>query len=304
MPLSNHLSLTFDLPIDSEESLKGYLLMNFDVQGFEESSTGLITVYLLPGEWTSEAVNDLQTFLSTEKKIELVETKTIEDKDWNAAWEAEIEPVKISDELVITPSWKIEEAKKNLTLPSPNHKVNDGRGKGEGFLIIIDPKMSFGTGHHETTRLCLNAIEKIDCIGKSILDIGTGTGALAMYALLRGAEHAVGIDTDEWSYANAVENREKNSFPQKQFDIRQGDLKASVAKDETFDIIFANIHRNILLAINKAVAAHHKKNGSLILSGILEYDADEIISAYEQAGYAIKKRMQENEWIALEFEKR
>ena len=221
-----------------------------------------------------------------EKEIRFLESEEIEEKDWNAAWEAEIEPVKISDELVISPSWKLDEAKK----------------LGAKYLIIIDPKMSFGTGHHETTRLCLKAIEKIDCNKRSVLDIGTGTGALAMYALLRGAEYAVGIDTDEWSFKNVVENRERNSFTEKQFDVRHGDLTATVKNDEPFDIILANIHRNILLTIADEIKSHHKVGGALILSGILEYDAEEVLEAYTKAGYKLTKQMQENEWVALHLE--
>ena len=162
--------------------------------------------------------------------------------------------------------------------------------------------MSFGTGHHETTRLCLKAIENLDCAGKSVLDIGTGTGALAMYALIRGAKFAVGIDTDEWSYKNVIENKELNSFSKNEFDVRHGDLASAVESEEHFDIILANIHRNILLAIVNEIKAHHKKGGRLILSGILEYDTAEVLDAYQKAGYVLIHEMQENEWIALDLE--
>lgn len=262
--------------------------MNYDVQGFEESSTGLLTVYLLRSQWSEKEAASLNEHLATlpEKEVHLLESEEIEDKDWNAAWEAEIEPVKISDDLVISPSWKLDEARKLNTK----------------YLITIDPKMSFGTGHHETTRLCLRAIEALDCAGRSVLDIGTGTGALAMYGLLRGAKYAVGIDTDEWSFKNVVENRERNSFSNEQFDIRHGDLAATVKSDEHFNIILANIHRNILLAINNEIKSHQNSGGNLIISGILEYDTDEVIEAYQIAGYKLIQRMQENEWIALHLE--
>lgn len=288
MPLSAHLSLTFSVSLNYEEILKGYFLINHDVQGFEESSSGLLTVYLLRNDWNEEKLSSLKTFVATlpEKEIRFLESEEIEEKDWNAAWEAGIEPVKISDELVISPSWKLDGAKK----------------LGAKCLIVIDPKMSFGTGHHETTRLCLKAIEKVDCNKKSVLDIGTGTGVLAMYALIRGAEYAIGIDTDEWSFKNVVENRERNSFSEKKFDVRHGDLAATVKADEHFDILLANIHRNILLAIVEEIKGHHKIGGSLILSGILEYDAEEVLEAYSKAGYKLNEQMQENEWIALHLE--
>lgn len=262
--------------------------MNFDVQGFEESSTGLLTVYLLRSEWDGNTDISLKEFLTTlpKKEVTLLESEEIEEKDWNAAWEAEIEPVKISDNLVISPSWKLDDAMK----------------LHPKFLLIIDPKMSFGTGHHETTRLCLGAIEELDCNGKSVLDIGTGTGVLAMYALLRGAKSAVGIDTDEWSFKNVVENRERNSFSETTFDVRHGDIGATIKGAEHFDIILANIHRNILLAIASEIQGHHVPGGQLILSGILEYDAKEILDTYRKTGYTLIRQMQENEWIALHLE--
>jgi ribosomal protein L11 methyltransferase len=288
MPLSEYVSLSFEVSLEFEEILKGYFLMNFDVQGFEESSTGLLTVYLNIGEWSEQKSIALKEFLSSlpKKEVRFTGSEEIEEKDWNAAWEAEIEPVKISDQLVITPSWKVDSAKQL-------HAEH---------LLIIDPKMSFGTGHHETTRLCLKMLEHINCKGKSILDIGTGTGALAMYALLRGAKYAVGIDTDEWSYKNAIENRERNSLSRDQFDIRQGDLSSTVRKEELFHIILANIHRNILLSLCHEIRSHHNKEGQLILSGILEYDADEVLAAYQKIGYTLIERVQENEWIALHLE--
>jgi ribosomal protein L11 methyltransferase len=286
MPLSEYIALTFNVSLDSEEILKGYFLVKYDVQGFEESSTGLLTIYVLRTEWLNADELALKEFLSEQQEITLLESEEIEEKDWNAAWEAEIEPLKISDELLITPSWKLDEAKK----------------MNAHFQLIIDPKMSFGTGHHETTRLCLKAIETIDCTGKSVLDIGTGTGALAMYALLKGAQHAVGIDTDHWSFENVIENRERNNFTEKQFDVRHGDIAATVLQTEQFDIILANIHRNILLGIVSQIKSHHRSGGNLLLSGLLEYDGDEVIAAYQKVGYKLINQMQENEWIALHLE--
>jgi ribosomal protein L11 methyltransferase len=123
-----------------------------------------------------------------------------------------------------------------------------------------------------------------------------------MYALLRGANNAVGIDTDEWSYKNVIENRERNGFSIEQFDVRHGDLATTIQPHEHFDIILANIHRNILLAIAGEIKSHHKIGGDLILSGILEYDAEEVLNVYKSEGYSLVNRMQENEWIALHLQ--
>ncbi|MEI8134304.1 MAG: 50S ribosomal protein L11 methyltransferase [bacterium] len=288
MQLSEYISLTFSVTLEYEEILKGYFIMNYEVQGFEETSTGLLIVSLFQNDWQPEDITLLQNFLASlpPDDVALIDSEAIEEKDWNAAWEAEIEPVQISKDLVITPSWKLEEAQKIAST----------------YQLIIDPKMSFGTGHHETTRLCLREIESVDCMNATILDIGTGTGALAMYALLRGAKHAVGIDTDEWSFQNSIENREKNSFADSVFDIRKGDLASTVIEEEQFNIIFANIHRNILLLIASEIATHHNLGGRLILSGILKYDAAEILETYQSHKYSLVHQTQENEWIALHLE--
>src|SRR5437016_5506636 len=145
--MQEYVALTFDVPFEKEEILNGYFLANYDVQGFEENEKGNIVVYV---PFDPSDPLDLSQFLSSEKEIKLLKRETLEDKDWNAAWEAQIEPLQVTSELVITPSWKVEEAKKI----------------GAKCFLIIDPKMSFGTGHHETTRLCLKALEHLDCNGK------------------------------------------------------------------------------------------------------------------------------------------
>jgi ribosomal protein L11 methyltransferase len=284
-----YVSLVVETSLAAEDEVQGYFLMNHDVQGFEEGRDGELIVHLLKEEWDNEKAASLEAFLHglPSTGARLLEIKTQKDTDWNAQWEAGIEPLKISDDLVISPSWRLEEAKQL----APKH------------LIVIDPKMSFGTGHHETTRLCLAMLEKIDCGGKSVLDLGSGTGILAMYAMMRGATHAVAVDTDEWAYNNAKENCERNGFTNEKIEVRMGDLSSSVKPDEMFDLLIANIHRNVLLAIGADIAKHQKAGGSLILSGILEYDADEIILEYRENGYSLRNTLQETEWVSFLFER-
>ena len=189
-------------------------------------------------------------------------------------------------ELVITPSWKKEDAKK----------------LGSKHIIAIDPKMSFGTGHHETTRLCLTAIESFELDGCAVLDIGTGSGVLAIYALLRGAREAVGVDTDEWAIENARENRMRNHCSDRQFEIRAGTLDR-IRKQEVFHLIVANLHRNVLLEVVDQIHSHAIRDAYVILSGILIYDAEEIRSAYEKAKFTFVRELKENEWACLIFQK-
>jgi ribosomal protein L11 methyltransferase len=124
-----------------------------------------------------------------------------------------------------------------------------------------------------------------------------------MYAMMRGATHAVAVDTDEWAYNNAKENCERNGFTNEKIEVRMGDLSSSVKPDEMFDLLIANIHRNVLLAIGADIAKHQKAGGSLILSGILEYDADEIILEYRENGYSLRNTLQETEWVSFLFER-
>lgn len=279
-------ALSFELPIALEDDLQGYLLTHFSVQGFEEASDGTMICYIPEVEWTESKKLDLGDFLSDRTDIELTSSDVIENRDWNAEWESSIDPQKITDELTVTPSWKRE----------------DASAFGAPYTIVIDPKMSFGTGHHETTRLCLRAIEKLPLKQQSVLDIGTGSGVLAIYALQRGASRAVAIDTDEWSINNAKENRGLNGVAEHKLDIRHGVLDATVQPKERFGVILANIHRNVLLAIAGDITRHLEPGGWLVLSGLLIYDADDVRAEYEKQGLHFIQQDQENEWVALTFE--
>src|ERR1043165_8489965 len=146
MQHTEYLSLIFDVPLEFEEALQGYFLINHNPQGFEERNDGAFLVHIMKDEWTPENEKSLKEFilaLAPVNTIKLEEVQTYKNTDWNAQWEAGIEPLRVTDELVSAPSWRLDEA---AVLP---HK----------HLIVIDPKMSFGTGHHETTRLCLQMIE-------------------------------------------------------------------------------------------------------------------------------------------------
>ena len=283
---ARHIALKFQAPIDMEEQLQGFMMMHATINGIEEAADGSI-VYYIPGEeWSRALDREIQEFLALYPEASFLGFEEIEERDWNAEWEASITPQRITEALVITPSWKLQEA----------------RALTSKYLITIDPKMSFGTGHHETTRLCLTAIETLDIGGQQVLDIGTGSGILAIYALERGARHAVGIDTDHWSIENVRENRTLNGLSEHELEIRQGTLGSSVRPEEYFDLVLANIHRNVLLDIAGDIRAHCSDGCSIILSGLLIYDMDEVRSAYEADGFTFVRDFQENEWSCLMFE--
>jgi ribosomal protein L11 methyltransferase len=280
-----HAALQFDASDESRGALEGFFLTQTSLAGTEEDDDGSITFYVPASEWNSDFEQSLHAFCRDYSDVEFLGAEMIEDRNWNAEWEATIAPVEATRDLVITPSWKMEDAKK----------------MGAKHIITIDPKMSFGTGHHETTRLCLVAIEELAMDGRAALDLGTGSGVLAMYALLRGAKHAVGIDTDLWAIDNAIENRALNNFSEQQFEIRQGTM-GEVVKEEKFDVILANLHRNLLLSTAGAMQTLAADGAYLILSGILCYDASEVRAAYEKANFKFIRELNENEWTALVFQ--
>jgi ribosomal protein L11 methyltransferase len=207
-----------------------------------------------------------------------IQTKTIEYKNWNEAWEKTIQPIQVTERIVITPTW-------HKYVPSPGQ-----------IVLTIDPKMSFGTGYHETTRLMLKLMEKHCKPGMNVLDVGTGTGVLAIAAVKLGAESAVGVDNDQWAYKNALENVRLNGATGR-VQIILGDV-ASV-NEQPFDMIVANIQRNVLLEIINEMCARLEPNGLLLLSGLLLDDERPMIDALHNIGFRMIEELIENEWIAL-----
>ena len=205
----------------------------------------------------------------------------MEDKDWNAEWESHYEPVWIDGRCHI-----------HAPFHSPAPEAE--------FDIVIEPKMSFGTAHHETTAQMISYLLDEDCGGRSVLDMGAGTGVLAILAHLRGAAPVTAIDIDEWAYSNMQENALLNGADE----IRciMGD--AGAIPDEQYDIILANINRNILLQDIPAYTAHLHSGGALLLSGFYEGDDLQAIrSEAERNGLTYASHRSENRWVAARFER-
>ena len=284
---SGHVGLSFGAHGPEADIVEGFFLTHSTLAGIEEKSDGSLIYYVPHSEWTKDFEAAFGDFCREHPTVVFLGFEEIEDRDWNAEWEATILPERATNDLIISPSWKLEEARK----------------MAPKYLVTIDPKMSFGTGHHETTRLCLRAIEELDVAGKRVLDLGTGSGVLAIYALLRGAENAVGIDTDAWSIANAAENRALNDLRESQFEIRQGTLANASHEGETFQVILANLHRNLLIENAGTLRSHAAHDAWVILSGILVYDSQEIREVYEQENnFRFVKELRENEWSCLVFQ--
>ena len=190
-------------------------------------------------------------------------------------------PVEVTATVAIKPSWK------------------EYHG-GARIVIEIDPKMSFGTGHHETTRMMIRLLEKSVRGGEKVLDVGTGTGVLAIAAVKLGAERCLAIDNDDWSIENAKENIIKNGAGDK-IEIAKGDLTSVPQSD--FDIVVANLNRNTLLYLRDELYGKCVKGGLALLTGVLALDEESIVDSYVQKGFTSLEVLHEAEWSALVFKK-
>ncbi len=209
-----------------------------------------------------------------------IKINIIPAENWNENWKAHFKPFRLGKHVVVRPDWE------SATLR-------------EGDIeLIITPKMAFGTGHHETTRLILRLLEAYDLENKKVLDAGTGSGILAIYAARRGAAGVTAFDNDPEAMENAAENGLINGV---QNNIRwlTGDI--GVVPAEAYDLIVANINRNVLLEIAGKLSAYAARGGTLILSGLLLTDEQTVLTAYRERGWRPCGREEEGEWLALKF---
>ncbi|MBC8510333.1 MAG: 50S ribosomal protein L11 methyltransferase [Cryomorphaceae bacterium] len=253
-------------------------LNEIEFESYSEDETGVkayVQTHLLDEIAVKEIINEVANLC----KLSFTITK-VKQENWNKKWENNFEPVHINDKCVIRAHF-------HAAFPDIEHE------------IIITPKMSFGTGHHETTSLVMNEMFGIDFTDKSVLDMGSGTGVLAILAAKLGATSLIGIDFDEWAYKNAVENAEINAISNISF--MHGD--ADVIGDATFDIILANINRNIILQdIATYVKAMNTKS-EIIFSGFLKEDIPLILEKSEQLGLELVVSKHKNKWQMLHLKK-
>ena len=205
----------------------------------------------------------------------------IPDQNWNAVWESTHEPVLVDDFCWVY---------------APFHGTN----ANAKYNILIEPKMSFGTAHHATTYMMISLLRDEDITNKTVLDMGSGTAVLAILAEMRGAKYVEAIDNDEWAYNNALENIENNNC--KNIKAILGDASALTA-DKKFQLIIANINRNILLRDMKHYRAVLEQGGTLLLSGFYEHDIPAIRQEAESNGMKFETYKERNEWVACKFTK-
>jgi len=242
-----------------------------------------ITLYFDEGVYNDSILEDIRVWLPEGKEAEF-ERGSVEEQNWNAEFERSLQPVRLTENLVITQSW-------NPVVPTSD----------DDLVITIDPKMSFGTGHHESTRLIAKLMTGIDFRGRRVLDIGTGTGVLAIIAARYGAGHILAIDNNEWAVENTRENIAMNDV--QGIDVRLCEL--SEVEEGEFDIILANIHRNIIIELLPEMVRKLRAGAdcSLFTSGVLVVDYDSLVEAAAEQGLEVAAEKVENEWIASEFKK-
>lgn len=210
----------------------------------------------------------------------VIETKIIPQQNWNAVWESDFQPVEVED---------------YLTIVAPFHD----RTKAKGMIIEILPKMSFGTGHHQTTWMMSKALFELEQIPAEVLDMGTGTGVLAFVAERLGAKHVVAVDIEDWSVENTLENAERNNC--KSIEAICGDV--DVLNGRTFGLILANINKNVLKAHMSSYAEMLEQNGTLLLSGFFDSDVEELVTFAEQFGLMKRRVLKKDNWAAIELKK-
>lgn len=219
----------------------------------------------------------------TEFPMETTITYTMEqmeEKNWNEEWEKNyFQPISITEELLVYSSFH---------RPEGTYR----------YRIVIDPKMSFGTGHHETTRLMLEELLAMDLTSKKVLDMGCGTAVLAILASMKGASPVRAIDIDEWAYRNALENVQLNKIPN--IRVEQGGAEL-LDGQETYDLVLANINRNVLLDDMGAYARVLNKGGYLVISGFYQEDIPLLRDKAEKVGLTYQLMAHKQEWAAVSF---
>ena len=276
--MSNSIYIGYYFKVEPLQPAVEILIAELGYAGFEsfiETEEG-VTAYIQKDEWHDAILNDIQILKSDEFEISYT-FEDIEQVNWNEEWEKNFNPI-IVDDL--------------CSVRAPFHKKPKTK-----YDIVIEPKMSFGTGHHETTHMMIQHILNNDFKDKSVLDMGCGTGVLAILAEMKGAKPIDAVDYDNWCYQNSIENVERNNC--KHITVIEGD--ASVLKDKKYDIIIANINRNILLNDMAVYVSCLNKNGILLLSGFYDNDIPMIQQVCEKHMLKFEEKLERNYWVSLKF---
>lgn len=276
----SNIYIGYHFTIDPVELGSEILIAELGEKAFEsfiETETG-ISAFVQKDLWSENILEDIQILENPEFKIDYT-FEEIEQVNWNEEWEKNFEPIDVDGKCHVR---------------APFHEKTNAE-----YDIVIEPKMSFGTGHHETTHMMIQHLLETDLVGKKTLDMGCGTAILAILAEMKGAQPIDAIDIDNWCYLNSIENAERNNC--KHISVYEGD--ASLLEGKKYDIIIANINRNILLNDMQQYVACLNENGILFLSGFYTEDIPVISESCTSKGLTYVKQFERNNWVALKFVK-
>ena len=257
------------------------ILWELNIDGINEE-VNCLKVFAQDESVTTDAIESELNLLKENKLLRefSVQENFIVEKNWNEEWEKSREVVYVTEKIVIKPTFK------------------DYEPKSGEIVLTLDPKMSFGTGDHQTTKICLKFIEKYIKPGMKVLDAGSGTAILGIAAAKLDAGKVIAFDIDDWCYENGIENTQLNNVVDK-VEIKKCELKD--IEEDNFDLIIANIQKNILLELAKGFKSRINSGGILILSGLLEMDKDAIVSKYSEVGFIEIDYLKMDDWIGIVF---
>ena len=244
-------------------------------ESFIDSETGIVA-YIQKQFWTENILDDLHILSSPEFQVSYT-IEEIDQVNWNEEWEKNFEAIEVDGICHVR---------------APFHPKTDAK-----FDIVIEPKMSFGTGHHETTHMMIQHLLEIDVAGKKTLDMGCGTAILAILAEMKGAQPIDAIDIDNWCYLNSIENATRNNC--NQITVYEGDADLLIGKK--YDLIIANINLNILLNDMQTYVDCLNKEGILLLSGFYNEDIPFIDASCTEKGLTYVKKFERNNWVSLKY---
>ena len=249
-----------------------------DIESFEETEEG-VSAYVQKDVWSENILNEIEILSNENFKISYT-TNEIEPVNWNEEWEKNFSPIDVDGICHVR---------------APFHPVTNAK-----YEIVIESKMSFGTGHHETTHMMIQHILELEVTNKKTIDMGCGTAILAILAEMKGAHPIDAVDIDNWCYLNSIENAERNNC--KHISVYEGD--ASWLKDgQKYDVFIANINRNILLNDMTTYVNCMNDNAVLLLSGFYTEDFEAINECCENLGLTFESKKERNNWLSLKYSK-